>query len=828
MAAQMPSNGVMRQNVIYAFRSLWRTPTFALAAVLCLALGIGATAAIFSIVNAVILRPLPYKDSGRLVRLYTEFPNEAGGLHKFWFSEPEVFDIQGLKSFEAIGAWAVEAGNISGTERPLRVTTAFVNAPALQTLKVRPELGRLITRDEDKPGGPKVLVISHSLWQSAFAGDKNIVGRQIYLDSAKCTVIGVMPQGFVFPPGETDPPQAWSALQLNPLSTSYGSHEYSVFGRLRDGVSIERAKDEIARLVARLGEAESSQHHVLSTKDHPISLYPFREEVIGSVRNAMTMLLAAVGLVLLIACVNVANLLLARSEARHREIAVRRAIGASGRRLLEQFIVEGILLSLLGAVLGVGLAYGAIRLITLTSAGSIPRADEVNIDWRVLVFTLATSCFTGVLFGLAPLLHTSAIRVYDTLKNASGRASGTASSNRFRRALVVAEIAMAFVLLSGAGLMIQGFWNLQQVNPGFNAKGLLTMSVSLPEKTYRDAAARVNFWTRLQSDLAQIPGVQSATMMDGLPPMRTVNDDTTDLEGYINPQNERDFDEIAYYQIVGRDFFQTMGIRLLEGRFLEPQDGDEAHRGVVINEATARKFWPGVSVVGRRLRPNSSRADAPWFTIVGVVADVKNRGLDRPADTELFFPYRVAPFNGLLLQVPNIVLRTAGSPLSFAAAARRAIANIDPSLPAAKVRTMETVVSEANSRPRFLTLVISLFSAIALGLAVIGVYGVISYSVEQRTAEFGIKMALGATPSKLVLHVLRQGLMLTLVGILAGTFAASLAAGAIQSLVFDVGSQDYRSLAITALVLSAATIVACLVPAARCMRLDPLTALRYE
>ncbi len=814
----------MRQNLKYAFRSLLRTPTFALAAVVCLALGIGATAAIFSIVNAVVLRPLPYKDPGRLVRLYTEFPTEGAGLHKFWFSEPEVFDIQGLKSFEAIGAWAIQGANISGTEQPLRVTTAFVNAPALQMLKVKPELGRLFARDEDKPGASKVLIISHSLWQSAFAGDRNIVGRQMYLDSAKCTIAGVMPEGFMFPPGETDPPQAWSPLQLNPLSTSYASHGYSVFGRLRDGVTAEQARDEIARLVARLGEAESLKHHVLNTKDHPISLYPFREEVIGSVRKAMMMLFAAVALVLLIACVNVANLLLARSEARHREIAVRRAIGATGRHLVGQFVVEGILLSLLGAILGVGLAYGAIHLIALTNAGSIPRADEINIDWRVLVFTLGTSCFTGVLFGLAPLVHTSAIRVSETLKNASGRASGTASSNRFRRALVVAEIAMAFVLLSGAALMIEGFWNLQQVNPGFDANGLLTMSVSLPEKTYRDAAARVNFWTRLQSDLAQIPSVRAVTMMEGLPPIRTVNDDTTDFEGYTNIHNEQ-YDEIAYYQTVGNEFFQTMGIRLLEGRLLELGDGDWAHPGVVINEATARKFWPHVSPVGHRLRPNGSK---PWYTVVGVVADVKNRGLDKPADTEVFFPYRVSPWNGSLLQVPNIVLRTSGNPLALATAARRVITNIDPSLPVAKVRTMETVVSEANSRPRFLTVVMGLFSAIALSLAVIGIYGVISYSVEQRTAEFGIKMALGATPSNLVLQVLRQGLMLTLIGILAGTFAASLAAGALQGLVFGVGSQDYRSLTLTALVLGAATIIACLVPAIRAMRLDPLTALRYE
>ena len=360
----------MRQNLTFALRSLWRTPTFTFAALLCLALGIGATTAIFSIVNAVILRPLPYKDSGRLVRLYTEFSGPEGGLHKFWFSEPEVFNIQALHSFQSIGAWVIAAANVSGSRQPVPAITAYVNAPALQTLGVKPKLGRVMNRDDDKVGAPQVIVLSHALWESAFGGDSNIVGRQIYLNSAKCTVIGVMPAGFMFPPGETDPPQAWSSLQLNPLSTNYSSHYLSVFARLRTGVSPAQAKDEIARLVARLGEAESANNHVLSAKDHPVSLYNFYDEVVGKVRRSMSMLLAAVALVLLIACVNVANLLLARSEARNREIAVRRAIGASDRHLLRQFIAEGLLLSILGAVLGVGLAYAALHLIGLTTAAT--------------------------------------------------------------------------------------------------------------------------------------------------------------------------------------------------------------------------------------------------------------------------------------------------------------------------------------------------------------------------------------------------------------------------------------------------------------------------
>jgi putative ABC transport system permease protein len=817
----------MWKNLIYAFRGLLKTPTFTLAALLCLALGIGATTAIFSIVNAVILRPLPYKDSGRLVRLYTEFPSQDAGLHKFWFSEPEVFNLQALHSFSAIGAWGIAAANVSGGEQPVRIITAYVNAPGLQTLGVKPELGRLINPDEDKVGVERVIVLSHSLWKSEFGADRNIIGQQIYLNNEKCRVVGVMPANFMFPPGETDPPQAWSSLQLNPLSTSYGSHWLSVFARLRDGVSPAQAKQEIYRLVSGLGQADSANHHMLSAKNHPISLYGFYGEVVGKVRKAMLLLLFAVALVLLIACVNVANLLLARSEARHREIAVRRAIGASGRHLLNQFIIEGILLSFVGAAIGIALAYGALHLIGLTDAGNIPRASEINIDWRVLVFTLATSCITGILFGLAPLVHTSAIKVFDTLKTASTRTVGTVASNRFRRALVIGEMTMAFLLLSGASLMVQGFWRLQQVNPGFNPDKLLTLSVSLPDKTYKDAAACMNFWTRLQADLAQLPGVRSATIMAGLPPIRPVNEDTTDFENSPAMLREHKPD-VAYYQVAGDDFFKTLQVPLIEGRFLSPRDGDKNSRGVVINSAAAHTFWPHMQAIGQRLRPHSLKADDPWYTVVGVVGDIKNHGLDQPADTEVFFPYRMPPFNNGLLNAPHIVLRTQGDPLSFAAAVRRAVNEVDPSLPVAKVSTMENVIADANSRPRFLTLVMGLFSLIALGLAAIGIYGVISYSVEQRTAEFGIKMALGAQPTLLLRQVIGQGLLLACIGIIIGIFAASFLTQALQGIVFGIGSQDYFSLLITGVVLAAATVLACAIPAVRAMRLDPVTALRYE
>ncbi len=817
----LPVNNSDDPDTPFHLRSLLRTPSFTIAALICLTLGIGATSAIFSIVNAVVLRPLPYPNSARLARIYTEFPKfPGGGLHKFWVSEPEVFDLKAAKSFDAIGAWATTGVNIAGLNQPLRVTTTYASADLLKLLGAKPLLGHLITQEDDVPGAAPVLLLSYGLWKRAFAGDRDIIGKETYLNNSKARIIAVMPKGYVFPPGQVDQTEAWSALQLNPKSTNRGGHNYDVLGRLRPGVTLAQARDEMSRLVARWGEAASPMHHVFSPQNHPVSIYPFYDEVIGGVRKAMFMLLGAVVFVLLIACVNVANLLLARSEARQREIAVRRAMGASTSHLVKQFVTEGALLSIVGAVLGVALAFASLRLIQSTNSGSIPRADEIRLDWVVLLFTLGVSLLTGVLFGLAPFIHVSAIRVYETLKASSGRASGSVASNRFRRALVIAQMAMAFLLIAGAGLMVRGFWKLQQVNPGFNPKGLLTFNLSLPSSTYKDNAALVNFWTNLQDRLNQIPGVISATMMYGLPPLRRENDNDTEIQGFV-PVPNGPIQNVAYYQIAGDHFFQTMGMRLLEGRFLEPRDGTNQTPGVVVNASMARTFWPHQSAIGRRVRPGGPKT--PWFTVVGVIADVKNGGLDKPTGTELILPYRLIPSS-----TADVVIKTRGDPLSMTAEARRVVASVDRSLPLAKVRTMEDVVAAASSRPRFLTLILTMFSVLALGLATVGIYGVISYSVEQRTSEFGIKMALGAAPRQLLLQVIGQGLLLGIIGVAVGIGCALLLTRSLEGLLFGVSQFDAPSFAVTAAILSAATLAASALPAVRAMRVEPIKALRYE
>ncbi len=815
----------------YTFRSLVRTPSFTLAALLCLALGIGATTAIFSIVSAVLFRPLPYPDPEKLVRIYTDFTDfPGGGLHKFWISEPEIFHVQRAKSFTDVGAWRITGVNIGAGGEPRRVTAGFLSAGLLRALQVSPFLGHLPSNAEDRPGGAKVLLLSYSEWKAAFAGDPAVVGRSVYMNGERGTVVGVMPREFTFPPGEPDPAQVWTLLQLNPNSTSYGGHNFNALGRLRPGVSLAQARGEMAQLLRLWGASESRKNHVLSSKGHPVTMYPLHEEIVGGVRRSMEVLLGAVVFVLLIACVNVANLLLARSEGRQREIAVRRAVGASNRQLLKQFVSEGLLLSGAGAVLGLLVAAGSLRLIELLNPGSIPMADSIQMDWRVLLFTAAVSGVCGVVFGLAPMLQVSALKIFETLKTASGRSSSTTASHRFRAALVIAQMALSFVLLVGAGIMVRGFVRLQNVHAGFDPHGILTAQISLPQATYNAPAKQVQLLDRLQSELERIPGVRAASFAaGGLPPIRPVNDNTTEIEGFVMVPNGP-ADNVAYYQVAGDHFFDALHAHILEGRSLEKRDGDARTPGVVVNEALVRTFWPHApSAIGHRLRP--AMPGVPWFTVVGVVADIKNGGLDKPAGTEIFFPARmVSALPGGLTGSPlTLLISYANSdPASVARSLRGVVQSLDPSLPIAKVRTMDDVMDNANSRPRFFTVVLALFSGLALGLAMLGTYGLISYSVAQRTAEFGIKSALGASSQRLLWQVLRQGLTMGAAGCVLGAIGALFLTRTLEGMVFGMEASDVSSWLVVFSLMALTTALACFLPALRATKVQPIRALRYD
>lgn len=816
----------LRQDTLFALRMMRKNLGFTAAVVLCLMLGIGATTAIFTVVNAVLLQPLPYSHPELLIRIYTEFPTfPHGGLHRFWTSGPEFLDLErDTHSWATLDAWITGGANLAGKTEPVRVTAAYLSGGLLQTLGVAPIKGRLIAPSDDIPGAPVVADLSYGTWQGVFAGDPNIVGRETELDGQKCTIIGVMPKGFQFPPGEQDPPHVWTALQLDPARPGgRGSHNYYLLGRLKPGVTPAQAQGELASLVQSYGEKRAPKTHSFDPKNHTIVSFPLHAEVVSGVRPALLMLLGAVAFVLLIASVNVANLLLARAEARRREIAIRESLGASLGRLARQFVTEGVLLAFCGGALGVALAYAGVRLVQLTNAGGIPRADEITVDWRVLLFTLLISVLTGVLFGLAPLANLIVSGISETLKETAGSTTAAAGARYFRLVLVVAELAMALVLLIGCGLMLRAFWKLQEVHTGLQADDVITMRVSLPSATYTTSLKSTDFWTRLEARLTNIPGVKSGALVSGLAPMRPPNMDDTDFEGFVQ-RKDGPIPNVDFYQAVSKDYFATMGIRLLEGRFFDARDIQDAPQVVIVNETLAKTFWPSQDPIGRHLKPGSGKE---WCTVVGVVDDVKNAGLDRPAGTELYLPYR-QPYGAGQTDMYVVLRARSGDPRALAAAVRQQMNDLDPSLPVSDVRLMEDVLSRAQARPRFLTLLLSLFSTVALAIATLGIYGVVSYSVALRTKEFGLRMVVGAQTGDVLALVLKQGAGMTLIGLVCGVVLALFFTRLMAGLLYGVTPTDFATFVSVTVALFAVALAATYVPARRATKVDPIQTLRYE
>jgi putative ABC transport system permease protein len=814
------------QDVRHGIRLMLKNPGFTLAAVVCLMLGIGATTAIFSVVNAVLLRPLPYKQPQQLARVYTEFPTfPNGGLHKFWTSPPEFLELRrDLRSWSSLDAWVNGGANVAGIAQPARVTASFVSGGMMDTLGVSPLMGRLISPKDDDPAAPVVADISYGLWKSLFGGDPQIVGKETLLNGQKCTIIGVMRSDFAFPPGEVDAPQLWSPLQLDPANPgNRGSHYLYLVGRLKPGTAVPRAASELQAYTKASGDMHpSNTGHYFRPETHTLVCYGLQEEVTGGVRPALIMLLAAVGFVLLIACINVANLLLARAEARRREIAVRNALGAGLARLARQFVTEGVLLSVSGAILGAVLASSGLQLIQLTNAGSLPRAAELTMDWHVLLFTIGATILTGVLFGLAPIVPIAVSNLHDSLKDTAGSTTGTGSAELFRRVLVAGELSLALILLVGCGLMVKGFWKLQEVHTGMNPANVITMSTALPQQTYPKNEQADAFWARLQSQISRIPGVQSAAIANGLPPMRPPNMNDTKTEGWVMTKGGP-IENVDYYQLVSPGFFETMGIRLIEGRFFTAADGQTSPDVAIINETMARTFWGNQSPLGEHVQPGFS---GPQCTIVGVVGDVKNAGLDKPTGTELFLPITQKQASGM--RNGYILLRASGDSASIIRAVREDVREIDPTIPIAKVQAMDDVLSAAESRPRFLTLLLTLFSGVALVIAAVGIYGVIAYNVARRSKEFGLRMALGAQSGDVLGLVMKQGAALTGIGVAVGVVAALGLTRLMASLLFAVSSTDAATYAAVSALLAGVAFLATYIPARRATRVDPMKALRYE
>jgi putative ABC transport system permease protein len=802
---------------------LRKNPGFAAVAVITLALGIGANTAIFSVVNGVLLRPLPFREPERLVRVYSEFPTMK--LKSFWLSPPELLDIQKeAQSWEAIGAWAPGGSNVGTDSEPLRVTSAGITRGLIDTLGVQPVLGRNFTVEEDRNGGPNVALISYGLWQRAFGSASDIIGKQIQVNAQATTVVGVLPRDFAFPPGSNDQVEILLPFQFDPANPgNRGSHFLSVIGRLKPGVTLDQARSEMTSLMAGW-RSENRAQHLLNPQGHPVVMLPLHEDVVGSARRAVLLLMGAVGFVLLIACVNVANLLLARAEARHREFAVRLALGAGRKRMIQQFIAEGFLLVLLAATLGTVLAFTGLKLLLLFTPDSVPRTSDIRVDLLVLAFTLGLSVVVVFLFALAPLAQISEQNLANWIRGASQRSIGVAGQS-LRTSLVVVEIALAVILVIGSGLMIRAFWKLQQVKTGFDPNGVLSFSINLPGSAYRPPD-RLRFANTLQQRLANLPGVNSAALAGGLPPLRRINANDTEIEGY-QPTPEGPAQNVDYWNVVGTDYFKTMKIKTLEGRTFETSDENEqAQRVVVVNQALARRgFWTG-SPVGRRVNPGFANPKV-WFTIVGVVEDTKNAGMDKPAGPELYLPAaQIAQF-GLSTNM-NFVVRTTGDPQTIASAVRAAVRDTDPSLPVYGLRPMSEVVARSMVQPRFLSLLLATFSSIALFLAAIGIYGVMAYTVAQRTQEIGVRMALGAQR----LHVLRlifgQGLLLLALGTVVGLGGAFGLTRLMRTLLFEMTSTDPLTYVAVVVLLTIVALLACYIPARRATKVDPLVALRYE
>jgi len=672
------------QDLRYALRNLRQSPGFAAVAILTLALGIGANSAIFSVVNAVVIQPLEYRAPERLVFITTTFPTL--GFDEFWMSGPEFLEYREQStSFAAMGAYNTGEISITGGESPIRVPSGVASASFFETLGVEAHRGRTFSAEEDLPGGDPAAILSYELWQRAFAGRDEIVGETVLFDGVPMTIVGVMPPRFDI---DDNGIEVWVPLALDPADPgSPSSHYLYAVGRLADGVTYEQAGAELGVLVPQWMEANPDSH--IRPEVHEMRFEPLDIQVVGDVRPLLLTLLGAVGFVLLIACANVGNLLLARAESRQKEIAVRTALGAGRGRLLRQFVTESVVLALIGGTLGLLAGRWGVQLLLVTNADSIPRISEIDLDGSVLLFTFAVSIVTGLLFGLAPLLHLTIDNLTVALREGGERATAGSARHQLRQLLVVSEIALAVVLVVGSGLMLRSFAALQNVDPGFDAEGLLSFRLYLPDAAYPDPASQVSFLEELQREMQTLPGVEAATLMSGLPPIRRINANTMEFDG-LEQTPDGPPHNVDYWQFVMNDYFSTMKIPLVEGRLLSSEDGANAMPVGVVNQTMADTFWPD-GALERRVRFGAD--DAPWITIVGVVGDVKQGGMDQETGTELYFyAPQVASIYGFAPQTVNVVLRTSMEPESLAPQARQAVWSLDPSLPLADMQTMDTAV----------------------------------------------------------------------------------------------------------------------------------------
>jgi putative ABC transport system permease protein len=816
----------MIHDLRYAVRMLLKKPGFTLVAVLALAIGIGANTAIFSVVNAVLIRPLPYLEPARLVILDANYL--ALDMIRVGASAPEFLDYRDhAEAFEDVAAFGDMDFTLTGGDGPELIRGGRVSSSLFPMLGVNPWLGRMFSPEEEKAGRDNVVVLSDGLWRRRFGGDSSILGRTLTIEGRSCEVIGVMPAGFQFPHpsipfgGASD---LWMPLAFTEQELTHRSrYDFRVIGRMKDGISLAAAQAEMDGLAKRLQEHFPRSYRGPNGEDGGwgITATALEEASVGRVRLPLLILLGAVSLVLLIACANVANLLLARGLARQREIAVRLALGASRARLMRQFLAESLLLALVGGGLGLLVALWGNDLLSAIGPSDIPRVNEVSLDLRVLAFTLGISLLTGFIFGLAPAMAITRPDLCRALKEGGRTSVGGSANNRLRNLLVTLEVAVSVVLLIGAGLMIRSFVGLVNVNPGFDPDNLLTMEIVLPETRYPKAEQRAAFFTRLLERVETLPEVRSAEAITILPLSGSRYDGPISIEGRLFDPTSKP--PVANYRVVSPSYFETLGTPLVDGNRLTDQGAEGQAPAALVNEALARSFFPHENPIGKRLKLGAPRNPRPWLAIAGVVADVKHDGLDSPSRPEIYVSYLQEPLPGLTL-----VVRTGGEPADMVSAVRDEVLALDQEQPIYNVRTVQELLSASISNRRFSLQLLGAFAVIALVLAVVGLYGVIGYWVSERTQEIGIRMALGAQPGDIFRLVVRRSLALTLVGVIAGLGGAVALTRLISGLLFGISPTDPATFAAIALLLAVVALAASFIPARKATKVDPMTALRYE
>ena len=798
------------QDLRYSLRNLARTPAFTAVALITLALGIGANTAIFSVVNVVLLRALPYADPDRLVVLLHKGRNPAShGNFMDWKRDNHVFE-----SMAAAESWTP---NLTGVDNPQELPGLRVTPEMFPTLGVAPLLGRNFTADEAHKGKDRVVVLSYSLWQQQFGGDRHVLGQTMQLNGEPYTIIGIMPNGFRFAPFWATKAQIWTPLIIE--EGNRGGFSLRIFARLKPGVTLEQARAELATISARL-EAQ----YPGTNKD--VTLTPLKDKVVGDLRPALLVLLGAVGFVLLIACANVAHMLLARASARQREIAVRTALGASRARLLRQFLVESGLLALSGGALGVLLAIWGMRVVLASAPAELLKFGDIGLDGNVLLFAVLTSLITGIAFGLAPALQSSAFNLVDALKE-GGRATGTGRrSSRTRSLLVASEFALALVLLAGSGLMIRTFAALQAIDPGFNPHHLLTMVVSTAGAK-EASVARAAFFQSSVEKIRTLPGVTSVSAINHLPLGGDIWGFTFRVEGQPIPKKGEE--PVAAYRVVLPGYFRTMNIPIQRGRDFTPADNQSAPGLIIVNEFLAKRYWPGEEAVGKRLSTNDGKS---WLTVVGVIPNVVRSEWTAEAEEEFYFPYlqssdylnSSSPHQAYL----TFVIRSSGNAALESAAIQRAIHSLDRNVTVSEVETMDEVVADANAQPRFYVYLLAAFAGVALILAAVGIYGVMSHSVSRRTHEMAVRMALGAQRSEVMRLVVGESMLLAVIGGLVGLIGALALTPLMKTLLYGVRTSDPATFAVVASVLGIVAALASYIPARRATKVDPIVALRYE